>query len=773
MPNPNSVPKKKSFFSNLVDKAAGENGENIGELTNAGMDVIGNVLGAFTADDTHKGQATGQAVGGGIGAVAGSFIGMPGVGAKVGGAIGGLIGGQTDAKRELKLTEDAGHKKNYTLDLMENVDPYGQFKKGGIVGYYEDGGAVDGGGDDDPNMIKRKAVMNDWNTFIDFLDTKGLKGSAKLNTDKNFNQSLFNEYRKANPKSQLTYDMVPDVQKEFVNYRNYSIDQLRNGKLKVQGKDGKILTPDQFEPQLGKNFENFWPELSKVDGWVGEKTSKWKFPTLYMQTIDGTTGQVIKEQNKGNVTAGQFRKGGFAGMIDCYEEGGATMASPVQEEQPQTKTINIERNELLSDTDGNIISDYENPNRYGPHADNQYLEPAGNFVTVNSDSVVIPKNKRRAFKEGDALTRRSIIRQLVDNQVKDPHINDAPTGKKMEEGGYTGDEDVPPYLRRPASQPVPELAYSQNIPNNRTLGPVDPRTSRIQEMVMGEEPSAVVNNIKPVSVVNNNPPADASVKEGGVKSKLNGKMLGRTVLGALPGIVQGVKSLQGDPSLAPVHNAGFDDAKSYIGQMPDYINVDDQIAAIDQDAAAALKAISGANTPSARAEAQNIMAKASQMKGQVISEAKRTGVQMRSNKLQALAGLETNQGASDQQEDIRYQTERRMNEANADDIQANVLHDAYGMYAGAHNDAEKIAAINAATKFVDINPWELQRYTEDPEARDYIFSYISRGGKLTDAIATYNEQKGTTTVEKNTVNRDRVGNLKGTSTENTTIKRNK
>ena len=103
-----------------------------------------------------------------------------------------------------------------------------------------------------------------WNGFIDFLDKQGVKGHPDLDAkDKNLGQYYFQKYQSQNPNLGITYQDVPRVQQGLQDYRNQVLQQWKAGKADLGGL---------------KDESNFMPGISKVDGWMGSKTSTYKFP---------------------------------------------------------------------------------------------------------------------------------------------------------------------------------------------------------------------------------------------------------------------------------------------------------------------------------------------------------------------------------------------------------------------------------------------------------------------------------------------------------------
>lgn len=116
-----------------------------------------------------------------------------------------------------------------------------------------------------------------WNSFLDYLEKIGYKGSPLLdNKNTALGAKLLDQYRGINPDFNLTYDNVKDVQQELQDYRNTLVNQFKQGKAVVDGV---------------KSADEIMAGLSPVDGWLGSKTSSWRFPvaTLTSTTPNGTT----------------------------------------------------------------------------------------------------------------------------------------------------------------------------------------------------------------------------------------------------------------------------------------------------------------------------------------------------------------------------------------------------------------------------------------------------------------------------------------------------
>lgn len=102
-----------------------------------------------------------------------------------------------------------------------------------------------------------------WNSYVDYLEKRGYKGNTQLdNRDTNLGQRLLNEYKAQNPHFTLTYEQIPVIQQGIQNVRNDFINRWKKG-AQVEGV---------------KTADDIMSNVSPVDGWLGSKTSSYKFP---------------------------------------------------------------------------------------------------------------------------------------------------------------------------------------------------------------------------------------------------------------------------------------------------------------------------------------------------------------------------------------------------------------------------------------------------------------------------------------------------------------
>lgn len=136
----------------------------------------------------------------------------------------------------------------------------------------------DGGGKKErPVNDKNRA---DWNKYVDYLDKKGMKGHPSL--DKGGNDvKMINQFRKEDPTTTMSKEMVTPIQKEFSSYRTSMIQKI---------KDKKALMTDSESPngryaKPNENLDNYMKDLSVVDGIAGQRTTMHKFPDAKLKTV--------------------------------------------------------------------------------------------------------------------------------------------------------------------------------------------------------------------------------------------------------------------------------------------------------------------------------------------------------------------------------------------------------------------------------------------------------------------------------------------------------
>ena len=241
-----------------------------------------------------------------------------------------------------------------------------------------------------------RPVLEEWNSFLDYVDKKGYKGSKELDMgDHKLSQSLFDDYKKDNPNAQLDYSYVLPIQQEIKNYRDRTIEDFKTGKAKINS-------------SAGDNYEHYMEGLSNPDGWFGSKTSSWKFPKQYLQTInnDNTMG------NKEDLGLSHLKYGGDISVDKAKEilKNGTAQGHKLTDKQKRyfgyiigkdkhakygidnTGTVNAENGEVFKSTDGQIYD-----------INNEARHEAGGVDLNNVERVLENTSTYRKDKNSQAL----------------------------------------------------------------------------------------------------------------------------------------------------------------------------------------------------------------------------------------------------------------------------------------------------------------------------------------------------------------------------------
>lgn len=760
--------------------------EGTGDLINTGVGVMTNAIGALGADDASKGQAGGNAIGGGIGAGLGMAIGGPmgaAVGQQLGSMVGGIIGGGSDRRRAANNRAANIQRDKMALNLMENIDPYGQFA---------DGGAVDGGGgkpgpqyrdnyyEANAKLAYYKNILNDKlkaknpQGFTDHF--KGLMPyrtagdrDGKWNYVEN---STWNDYLSPKEVQETLGNEYDHYIESLQTVNTYDVSQgMRPLWGEVEGKQ-----PNIRDLNYGRRFASL--DVTPSIGVGNETNPNKRYARKY--SYDPQTGVNYTEEGDLSMRPSYLRPP--QNDVVQMEEGGAIapemMQDPMVPQPPQTRLVNIEKGELLTDIEGNILTTFDNPNIYSPHADNKFKEPKGNFVELPVDAIVIPKDKAKIFKKQGLIARNSIIAQILKEQALDPNFNDPDKDATNTDQFAGGGKVDPPKVGKLIHPKYRRAIDGFNVtPDPDPVVPVvvNPAQQAVDQGLVAIQPSAPKTFETPMTSLQQ-AGFDASLSgidpnvvkpAAGNNNKLNWSTIGRRAMAFLPGLAQTAQSFAGDPDLAMVNNGRFDDARANIQQVPDQVNIQDQLADADRALAVGMN-ILGSNDPSARSQAGVMMANTALNKGKVRAEGQRMNTQLRVNKLAQLADLDLKQGVSEQQEQLRMQNETRMNKAANRNIRNNALSEGYTNFALMDNDDKKIEMINSITKFADIDPYSRKIIQEDPEAQNFIYEFILQhagSDSLTDVVqqgmAAYTKAKG----DKQIITREETRNGTGMPTQ--------
>lgn len=333
--------------------------EDIASYLNSGESIVTDAAGLLGNKSMYKGANTGKLIGNTLGTGLGALVGGP-LGAKIGGTVLGAVGN--------------------------------------IIGSGNDARKM---GQVEEDRLRRQYGTMNINTNLNPYGTTFQEGGVINKTGYTPGTESYNNPMNIIPGGDIT---------------------MKNTPFPV------MAHPSNGNPVMMQPGSNY-----KFDGakYVAELPMR-RDPRFNMQTEDGSTNASYKMGNGKAITAGY--DGGFnAGLRFNFEAGGSVnndnqqppQMPPQDPQQPQQQTqINIERGELMvNPQDMSVIKDFSNKNRYSAHKSKQFMEPMGNFVNVPQGAVIIPKKLAMRYKNGDMLSRKSILLQILSDQASDPMHN--------------------------------------------------------------------------------------------------------------------------------------------------------------------------------------------------------------------------------------------------------------------------------------------------------------------------------------------------------------
>lgn len=120
---------------------------------------------------------------------------------------------------------------------------------------------------DDLEPLTPQQRMN-WNRFLRFAASKGYYGNTVLDDrTKDTGKDLMRMYNEANKDYPVSYDMVPEVQREFQYFHQNGV---------FPGFEGPMA--DSFKKFIAATVRN--KAFSPVDSWFGSLTSQEAYPEI-------------------------------------------------------------------------------------------------------------------------------------------------------------------------------------------------------------------------------------------------------------------------------------------------------------------------------------------------------------------------------------------------------------------------------------------------------------------------------------------------------------
>lgn len=757
-------PVKGKLLKGKFGDFLGKNSAAIG----AGISGLADVTGAFAsgASGANKGSAIGGALGGA--ADAAFFGGLP-IASTVGKTLGSIIGGGSDRKKQAisdQKEREAMMRDTSVVDLSDD-------ERYGYSPYMEEGGLVYDDKDPKKNKQNTSITTKRGNVITDEDLEKNIKATnipwqskdqygewldkfAEPIPQKSNSTVTYPYGKRGETMTQDEWDYVrkkrgyPDVYSDkkqgtdnfipgesFSNEVRNSIKEYRSLQNTAKMEEGGKVKPatkrdlSVYTPLSGnvENYSNSYNDTFKAnqhfkDARELEYNMNLVGRNLTAGLISGNVNKVQYDIDAGskaayedilnNFHSNQKNKGVISNKTGKYEDGGEVMDYS-QEASYQPVEVNIEKGELLTDQEGNIIREFNNPNRFAPHNKNSFKESSGNFVELPEGAIVIPKKDAKVFKQGDSITKKSILRNILQNQAE------TPTPNVRDEEVYMADGGKIPYK----DAMNPEYIFNMDNIINQARGKTDyttlPNGSIKQIPINLPEVTGDLSYRIPDNTETSNIPS------GQTDNKAN---LGYYLHEAAPYLAQASNialANKPDTYLSPEYNNRADEAYQYLNNMDTDYDISLGLSRNESALGTALRGQRDRNTPASGVVASEMLGRTLSGNNELADTKNKAELQMRNNKAGALSQFVNQRGEGERAENIRYQTEQRMNEGSRRSEMSGAINNIAEITQQQVNSREKIKALNSMTEFHDLDPSKQKLITDDPQARDRILKLVNTG----------------------------------------------
>jgi hypothetical protein len=140
--------------------------------------------------------------------------------------------------------------------------------------------------DNEEPKVDMEKIKKDWNAYLDYLDTKKVRGLPALDKD-DLGNKYFREYLKSNPGTSLNESIIPKIREAYLDLRNSQVADIQSGKIAFLGKTGKDADVSGFMKNIVEN------EKTKNPNYIGQHLTQTRFPGGKIK--DKNTGKVIQK----------------------------------------------------------------------------------------------------------------------------------------------------------------------------------------------------------------------------------------------------------------------------------------------------------------------------------------------------------------------------------------------------------------------------------------------------------------------------------------------
>lgn len=220
----------------------------------------------------------------------------------------------------------------------------------------------------------------DWNSYVGWLKQQGLSGSPELDKN-NLGYQKFDEFVKTNPNTSLNRELLPNIRKEMLNYRQWVLDQAQKSKAQIPG----VSSPEQF---MRKTILN---EQTKNPDYPGQNLTFLPFPEQYLTTFENNVNVGTEKKGFSTIGSSQRQNGGFINETG-YLDGEETSNNPFN--------IIPSNSITMEGVTGNVIGV---PIKKGKLGKPVLMQEGGNYHFKGADGVLEYRHKPK-FQVGGGKT---------------------------------------------------------------------------------------------------------------------------------------------------------------------------------------------------------------------------------------------------------------------------------------------------------------------------------------------------------------------------------
>jgi hypothetical protein len=168
------------------------------------------------------------------------------------------------------------------------------------------GGEMEDTVEETSEMPDVQKIKSDWNSFLSWMEKKGVKGKPELDKGDTGNK-YFKQYIAENPGTSLNESVIPIIRQEYVKLRDDGVKNILEGKGVFSLPGVGNLQGDKAKPYIDRYMGHILNnERSEHPNYVGQHLTQTYFPpaTLNIEEDGKLVGQkkldtyTVEERNK-------------------------------------------------------------------------------------------------------------------------------------------------------------------------------------------------------------------------------------------------------------------------------------------------------------------------------------------------------------------------------------------------------------------------------------------------------------------------------------------